>query len=248
MKKEIFCTLGPSSINSKFLKFVNKNKVDLLRVNMSHVSLSNLSKIIKFVRKHTRIPICIDTEGAQIRTKTAKKKFFKALKIFKISKIKGSFNLYPFEIFDKLKKGDILDIGFTGLEVKILSKNNEFLKCKVLKEGYYENNKGVHLKNRKIKISYLIDGSNGIDTPWDSPWMDTLYLSDGVIYKEDFPSKPLKRIFELSIMNRFDVGRESFIDLGAYYKKVYNGVDKRSVDQIKLIFRYWINFKKFINY
>ena len=155
MKKEIFCTLGPSSINSKFLKFVNKNKVDLLRVNMSHVSLSNLSKIIKFVRKHTHIPICIDTEGAQIRTKTVKKKFFKTLKIFKISKIKGSFNLYPFEIFDKLKKGDILDIGFTGLEVKILNKNNEFLKCKVLKEGYYENNKGVHLKNRKIKISYL---------------------------------------------------------------------------------------------
>ena len=35
---------------------INKNKVDLLRVNMSHVSLSNLSKIILVViiSKHTQ--------------------------------------------------------------------------------------------------------------------------------------------------------------------------------------------------
>lgn len=155
MKKEIFCTLGPSSINPKFLKFVNKKKVDLLRINMSHVSLKQLPKIITFVRKYTKIPLCIDTEGAQIRTKTKKNFFFKPLTIFKIKKEKGLFNLYPVEIFDILKKGDILDIGFTGLEVKIISKNENYLKCKVVRGGYFENNKGVHLKNRKLKIDYL---------------------------------------------------------------------------------------------
>ena len=155
MKKEIFCTLGPSSINPKFLKFVNKKKVDLLRINMSHVSLRQLPKIITFVRKYTKIPLCIDTEGAQIRTKTKKKFFFKTFNIFKIKKVKGLFNLYPVEIFDILKKGDILDIGFTGLEVKIISKNEKYLKCKVVRGGYFENNKGVHLKNRKLKIDYL---------------------------------------------------------------------------------------------
>ena len=77
IKKEIFCTLGPASLNAKFLKFVNKNKVDLLRINMSHVNINQLNKIIKFVRKFTNIPLCIDTEGAQIRTKTKKKNFLK---------------------------------------------------------------------------------------------------------------------------------------------------------------------------
>ena len=72
MKKEIFCTLGPASLNSKFLKFVNKNRVNLLRINMSHVNLTQLSKMINFVRKYTNIPLCIDTEGAQIRTKHQK--------------------------------------------------------------------------------------------------------------------------------------------------------------------------------
>ena len=46
MKKkiEIFCTLGPASLNKKFLNFA-KNKVDLLRLNMSHIKIKNLKSI-----------------------------------------------------------------------------------------------------------------------------------------------------------------------------------------------------------
>ena len=69
--KEIFCTLGPSTLNKDFLKFSN-GKISLLRLNMSHLSLEGLKKSIKFIKKNTRVPICIDTEGAQIRTKIKK--------------------------------------------------------------------------------------------------------------------------------------------------------------------------------
>ena len=74
MKKniKIICTLGPASLNKDFLKF-SKNKISLLRLNMSHLSTKNLEKAIKFIKKYTKIPICIDTEGAQIRTKIRKK-------------------------------------------------------------------------------------------------------------------------------------------------------------------------------
>ena len=69
MKKiKILCTLGPESLNKDFLKFANK-KVDLVRLNLSHINIYNLEKIIKFVKKNTNVAICIDTEGAQIRTK-----------------------------------------------------------------------------------------------------------------------------------------------------------------------------------
>ena len=66
-KIKILCTLGPSSLNKGFLKFSKKN-VSLLRLNMSHTRLNNLEKQIKFIKKYTNTPICIDTEGAQIRT------------------------------------------------------------------------------------------------------------------------------------------------------------------------------------
>ena len=62
MKIKLFCTLGPSSINKKFLNFSN-NKVDLLRINMSHLEINQLEKLIKFIKKYTKTSICIDTEG-----------------------------------------------------------------------------------------------------------------------------------------------------------------------------------------
>ena len=72
-KIEIFCTLGPSSLNSKFLKFTNK-RVSLLRLNMSHLSIASMKKNISFIKKHSSVPICIDTEGAQIRSKVKNNK------------------------------------------------------------------------------------------------------------------------------------------------------------------------------
>ena len=76
IQREIFCTLGPSSLNKDFLKFSNK-KINLLRLNLSHINISKLESNIKFIRKYSNVPICIDTEGAQIRTKVNKKKKIK---------------------------------------------------------------------------------------------------------------------------------------------------------------------------
>lgn len=154
MNKEIFCTLGPNSLNKKFLNFSKRN-VNLLRINMSHVEIYELPKIIKYIKKHTNTPICIDTEGAQIRTKVKKKYFLKINRKLKIFKDAGDFKLYPIEVFKKLKIGDVLDVGFTGLEIKIIKKNKKFMTGQVKKFGYLETNKGVHLKNRKIKMNYI---------------------------------------------------------------------------------------------
>ena len=74
--KKIFCTLGPSSLNKKFLQFSNK-KVSLYRLNISHIEINKLKSTIGFIRKFSKIPICIDTEGAQIRTKIKKSKNYK---------------------------------------------------------------------------------------------------------------------------------------------------------------------------
>ena len=155
MKKkiEIICTLGPSSLNKKFLKF-SKGKIDLLRLNMSHLNLINLEKSIKFIKKNTNIPICIDTEGAQIRIKTRKSKFLKLNQKVKINKKKNSMNLYPGSIFGKIKKHDVLNVGFHNLKLKVIRKSNDIL-CKVISSGKLENNKGVHIENRKVNLNFL---------------------------------------------------------------------------------------------
>ncbi len=153
-KIEILCTLGPESLNKKFLNFANKN-ITLLRLNMSHIRAENLEEIIKYVKKNSKIPICIDTEGAQIRSKVKKKIFLKKNKIFNLYNKGGGFNLYPEEIFNKLKKNDILEIGFDDLRAIVININKNIAKLKVISSGLLDKNKGVHVSNRKLKINYL---------------------------------------------------------------------------------------------
>ncbi len=159
MKHEIFCTLGPGSLNKKFLNFAEKNNVALVRLNLSHLTLKNLIKNIKFIQQNSKLKICIDTEGAQIRTKIKGSPIsVKKNKFFFINKKKGKFKLYPENIFDQLKKNNILDIGFNNLKAKIIEKNKNKIKLRCIEQGVLENNKGVHvINNSRIKINYLTE-------------------------------------------------------------------------------------------
>ena len=136
-----------------FLKFSN-NKIKSLRLNLSHLTINKLIKNIKFIKKNSKIPICIDTEGAQIRTKVKKEKYYRLGQNLKISKLNGNFCLYPENVYSQLKINDILNIGFSNLNLRIINLKNKIL-CKVIKNGKLENNKGIHLQNRKIKLNYL---------------------------------------------------------------------------------------------
>ena len=66
-------------------------------------------------------------------------------------------SLYPYEIFEKLKTKDILNIGFNNLLIEIKSKKNNLINAKVIRAGKLENNKGVHIENRKIGINFITE-------------------------------------------------------------------------------------------
>ena len=152
-KIKIICTLGPASLNKEFLEF-SKNKISLLRLNMSHLNLSDLKKSIKFIKKYTKIPICIDTEGAQIRTKVKKEKFLRIDQKILITNGNSNMYLYPESVYEQIKINDVLNVGFHNLKLKVVKKKNNIL-CKVLSSGKLEDNKGVHVENRTIKLNYL---------------------------------------------------------------------------------------------
>lgn len=155
MKKiKIFCTLGPATLNKKFLKFAQFQKVDLVRLNMSHLNIVDLKKNINFIKKNSKLQICLDTEGAQIRTKINKKFFIKKNQKIKIFKNKN-FYLYPPEVFQKLRVNDILELGFDDLIIKIFKRGKNFFEAKCTRQGLLETNKGVHLANRQIKLNFL---------------------------------------------------------------------------------------------
>ena len=163
-KIKIICTLGPSSFKNSVLSQLKKEKIDIFRINLSHTKSSNIENTIKYLKKKKIQNICIDTEGAQIRTTSIKKKVFlkKKLKIKVYNDLnlstKKSIHLYPKFDLLKLKKGTLIDIGFNSLKIKVLSKNlsHKYLICSVEKQGMLESNKGVHI-NSNIKLSPLTE-------------------------------------------------------------------------------------------
>ena len=154
--KEIFCTVGPSSLNRQFFKGIAGMNVKLLRINLSHTDTSKLKRTIKKIKKYTNIPICIDTEGAQIRTIYNSRKFFKLNNNIKIddNKFSKNLSLYP-NIFSQIEINSVLDIGFEDLKIKIIKKNKNLILAKVINAGYLDKNKGVHIVNQKIELPPL---------------------------------------------------------------------------------------------
>ena len=150
---KIICTLGPASYSKTILKILSKENINIFRINLSHTNKDQIEKTINYLKKNKIKNICIDTEGAQIRTTSTKKKYF----IKENSKIeiynKTNFSndkkiyLYPYFDFSNLKLGTKIDIGFNGLSIKVVKKNSfkKYLLCKVLKAGYLDSKKGVHI-------------------------------------------------------------------------------------------------------
>ena len=160
---KIICTLGPSSFKKNVLLGLKKSSVNIFRINMSHTSLDDLEKKILFLKNNRIKNICIDTEGAQLRTTKVKKRFFlRKNKMIKIScENKESnmkkINIYPKFDLSSLKKKTKIFIGFENLCLEVKeNKNDNLLIAKVINDGILESNKGVHI-SKKINIAALTE-------------------------------------------------------------------------------------------
>ena len=158
---KLFITLGPSTLNKKFLSSINSKYVKLLRINLSHTKIKDLKKIVLFIRKYSNIDICFDTEGAQVRTSKVinDKKQLTRNQIVHINKSNISnshITLTPNNIYKKLKLGDTLDIDFNSAKIKVIDENSSRYKCKVIESGSIGSNKSVSV-SRSINIPPFTD-------------------------------------------------------------------------------------------
>jgi|TARA_B110000037_G_scaffold31900_1_gene38355 pyruvate kinase len=155
-KIKIICTLGPTSFNKPILKLLLKEKVDIFRINLSHTNINQIKKKIKYLKENKIKNICIDTEGAQIRTTHTKKKYFikknSKIKIYNKDFLSNGKKIYLYPNFDlySLKEGTKIDIGFNSLSIEVVEKNplKDYLLCKVLNEGFLDSKKGVHIHSK----------------------------------------------------------------------------------------------------
>lgn len=124
--------------------------VDVFRINLSHTEIKDLRGIIKKIKKYTDKPICLDTEGAQIRTSYIKngKVFLEEGRIVDITdkKIIGSADIFCFNpvlAVEELKPGDLISVDFDSAILMVTEKKKGKVMAKVVSSGYMGSNKAV---------------------------------------------------------------------------------------------------------
>jgi pyruvate kinase len=72
MTKKILVTLGPSSLSEYIIRKCADQGVYVFRINLSHTPLKDVEPTINKIRQWTDVPICLDSEGAQMRNENMK--------------------------------------------------------------------------------------------------------------------------------------------------------------------------------
>ena len=67
MKIKILCTLGPASLRGDVIRALEERGVDLFRINLSHTPPEAVEPTIALIRRYSNVPICLDSQGAQVR-------------------------------------------------------------------------------------------------------------------------------------------------------------------------------------
>lgn len=171
-KTKIIATIGPSSRESKVIKDLINEGVDIFRLNFSHGDKMYHQENIQKIRKASYelnkvVGILQDLAGPKIRIGEVKEPFNllegEILEIYKNpilgEKIKEKAKIsldYP-EILEVLKRGDLIFIADGLIKVKVLKKTSEKIITEVIQGGVISSKKGVNFPFAEIPISALTE-------------------------------------------------------------------------------------------
>ena len=156
-KTKIVATIGPSSKEKVILEDMIINGMDVARFNMKYASLSFVSDIIYKIRDidrklKTNTAIIMDLEGPSIKINKIlddKAYFDKNTKIrIYMEELLGDstkFSINYSKLNNDVKTNTIIYVNKGNVELKVLEKNEEYILCEVIKEGYIKSDSDIVL-------------------------------------------------------------------------------------------------------
>lgn len=160
---EILCTLGPASLDRRTIQRLEQSGATLFRINLSHTKLAALPGIIRAIQDATQVPICLDTEGAQIRTGDfvdgsihLRDNSVVRVHFRRVPADDKNFNFYPIETAELLQVGDFVSIDFNSVLVQVIDKNSDYVSMRVLRGGLVGQNKAVAVE-RDIEMPAMTE-------------------------------------------------------------------------------------------
>jgi pyruvate kinase len=166
-RTKIIATIGPSTNNLDAIKSMHAAGMNVVRINMSHATHNSAKEIISLVRKVNKIqgdklgPIAImlDTQGPEIRTGESTSTL--DLKMNQIVNLSvrddqdvetSSIKINYKGLIDSVKKGSMITIDNGLINFKVLEKNKDNLKCRVIDGGTLGSKRHVNLPGIRVDL------------------------------------------------------------------------------------------------
>lgn len=140
-------------MNTRVIARLTDLGVSLFRINLSHTPLDAVEEAIAFIQERTAVPVCLDSEGAQIRTgsfsagpTTLAEHSIVRVAAGTIAGDAGRFSLTPEGIAGQFRVGDFLSIDFNSVLVQVVGVEDGETLLRVVNGGLVGNNKAVTLE------------------------------------------------------------------------------------------------------
>ncbi len=152
MNEKLIVTVGPSSYRKDIIQKMDSSGVDVFRINLSHVSIGSMEEMIHNLYSWTAKPICLDTEGAQIRTGIINGGNVRFVNNQEIEIVPQSKNIKSYQLpianelhIGYIQPGDLLHIDFNSVITQVTAKSDSSLRARVIQGGIVGSNKGISI-------------------------------------------------------------------------------------------------------
>lgn len=133
------------------IRGLDQRGVDVFRINLSHTTVEEVESLVGLVREHSSTPICLDTEGAQVRCG----RMADSIELRKGTRVhltpdpiegtSQSFSLWPSSAFETLSVGDRVSVDFDGALLRIIDAVGAGAEAEVVNGGRVRSNQAVNI-------------------------------------------------------------------------------------------------------
>jgi ATP sulfurylase len=142
--------MGPATLHPRVVRRLQALGVSLFRINLSHTRIEDVRPTIAFLQEHSNVPICLDSEGAQIRTgphwsepRHLEENCFIEVRSSSAPGNEAALTFTPANICDQLLPGDLLTIDFHGVVAQVAAIGEGRATLRILNGGEVGKNKAV---------------------------------------------------------------------------------------------------------
>lgn len=168
-KTRIIATLGPASETPDRLRELMLAGTNIFRLNMSHANHESVRRVVPIIRKIAEelgliVGILMDTQGPAVRTGDLPSKLQLNIGDILEFTVRGaaseevySVNVNYDGLIDDISEGDVMLVDNGVLHLKVLTKQNNRIRCEVLTPGPLGSRRHINLPGVRVNLPPLTE-------------------------------------------------------------------------------------------